>query len=189
MRKLDGRRPAGGIAALLRDSASPKADGYVLIGQSDAALVQQFYLSFSAGQRRDRFRVAATDEAIRGHCAGICWPATIMAAHRTPSGLQAIVEARTASLSWDCATLIMACPDLAGREHVLAQLLQLAVFSAGQRGCSHFNLRVDPLSWLVLPVLANMPAGDAGAELARMILAGPKPSRAPQERDAVLAVM
>jgi hypothetical protein len=139
-------RPSGEMAASpLRASRFLTAD--------DTGLLTRFYLGFDFEARRSRFGDAVSDDAIIDYCDAIEWRHSVLIARAGAHGLQALLEIHPLSQQWDCAELIAACPDEDDRMHVFAQLLQIAAFAAGQRGCRTFLVPLDDTSREILPLL------------------------------------
>lgn len=196
------RQVASAHGGRLRPSPVRPGD-WALLTERDAAQVQRFYLSLSPSERQMRFRGAASDDAIRRYCAGIDWPLTIIAAGGLAAGMRAMVQVRATARGWGRAVVTLAWADRAGagagepegaaeRARMLAHLVQLGIFAAGRRGCNRFALRLDALSWDVMPQLAGMAPGEIGEQLAQVVLAGagawPADRDAAPSRDARLSL-
>jgi hypothetical protein len=121
----------------------------------DADRLTQFYLGFDYAARRSRFGVEVSDGEIIGYCAGIEWRHSVLIAYAGVR-LEALLEIHPLSQQWDCAELIAACPDRGDCSHNFAQLLQVAAFAAGQRGCRTFLVPWNDTSREILPLLQGM---------------------------------
>jgi hypothetical protein len=122
----------------------------------DSGRLTRFYLGFDFEARRSRFGDAVSDDAIIGYCDAIEWRRSILIARAGAVDLKALLEIHPLSQQWDCAELIAACPDDDDRMHCFAQLLQIAAFAAGQRGCRTFLVPLDDTSREMLPLLQGM---------------------------------
>jgi hypothetical protein len=142
-------RPSGELAASpVRASRFLTAD--------DTGRLTRFYLGFDFEARRSRFGEAVCDDAIIDYCDAIEWRRSILIARAGAVDLKAVLEIHPLSQQWDCAELIAACPDDDDRIHCFAQLLQIAAFAAGQRGCRSFLVPLDDTSREILPLLQGM---------------------------------
>jgi hypothetical protein len=122
----------------------------------DADRLTQFYLGFDFAGRRGRFGLEVSDGEIIGYCSGIEWRHSVLIAHAGACCLEAVLEIHPLSQQWDCAELIAACPDRDDCSHSFAQLLQVAAFAAGQRGCRTFLVPWNDTSREILPLLQGM---------------------------------
>jgi hypothetical protein len=122
----------------------------------DAGRLTRFYLGFDFEARRSRFGEAGSDDAIIEYCDAIEWRRSILIARAGAVDLKAVLEIHPLSQQWDCAELIAACPDDDDRIHCFAQLLQIAAFAAGQRGCRTFLVPLDDTSREILPLLQGL---------------------------------
>jgi hypothetical protein len=122
----------------------------------DTDRLTQFYLGFDYEARRGRFGLEVSDGEIIGYCSGIEWRHSLLIAQAGAGGLEAVLEIHPLSQQWDCAELIAACPDRGDCSHAFAQLLQVAAFAAGQRGCRTFLVPWNDTSREILPLLQGM---------------------------------
>jgi hypothetical protein len=122
----------------------------------DAGRLVRFYLGFDFEARRGRFGNAASDAEIIDYCDGIAWRRSVLIARGSARALEAVLEIHPLSQQWDCAELIAACPAHDDRSHSFAQLLQVAAFAAGQRGCRTFLVPLDDTAREILPLLQGM---------------------------------
>jgi hypothetical protein len=122
----------------------------------DAGRLSRFFLGLDLEARHGRFGDAVSDQEIVDYCDSIAWQRSVLIARAGPRGLEAVLEIHPLSQQWDCAELIAACPDADERNHVLAQLLQIAAFAAGQRGCRTFLVPLNDTSREMLPLLQGM---------------------------------
>jgi hypothetical protein len=67
-----------------------------------------------------------------------------------------VLEIHPLSQQWDCAELIAACPCADDAGHIFAQLLQIAAFDAGARGCRSFLGPSGDISREILPLLQGL---------------------------------
>jgi hypothetical protein len=141
--------PSGELAA------SPVRASRFLTSDDTGRLIR-FYLGFDFEARRSRFGEAACDDAIIEYCDAMEWRRSILIARAGAYDLKAVLEIHPLSQQWDCAELIAACPDEDDRIHDFAQLLQIAAFAAGQRGCRTFLVPLDDTSREILPLLQGM---------------------------------
>lgn len=102
-----------------------------------------FYLGLGFDARRARFGGAMSDDAIRKHCRGLDPGKTLVLACAGSSGLVAAIELHRLSDSWDDAEWALADCAAYDRMTIIAHLLQLAAFAAGERGCSTFIISHD----------------------------------------------
>jgi hypothetical protein len=142
-------RPSGELAA------SPARASRFLTADDTGRLIR-FYLGFDFEARRSRFGEAVSDDAIIDYCDAIEWRRSILIARAGAVDLKAVLEIHPLSQQWDCAELITACPDDDDRIHCFAQLLQIAAFAAGQRGCRTFLVPLNDTSSEILPLLQGM---------------------------------
>ena len=142
-------RPSGELAA------SPVRASRFLTADDTGRLIR-FYLGFDFEARRSRFGEAVSDDAIIEYCDAIEWRRSILIARAGAVDLKAVLEIHPLSQQWDCAELIVACPDDDDRIHCFAQLLQIAAFAAGQRGCRTFLVPLDDTSREILPLLQGL---------------------------------
>jgi hypothetical protein len=126
------------------------------LAADDAGRLTRFYLGFDFEARRSRFGDAVSDDAIIEYCDAIEWRHSVLIARAGAHGLEAVLEIHPLSQQWDCAELIVACPDDDDRMHVFAQLLQIAAFAAGQRGCRTFLVPLDDTSREILSLLQGL---------------------------------
>jgi hypothetical protein len=122
----------------------------------DADRLTQFYLGFDYEARRGRFGLEVSDAEIIGYCSGIEWRHSLLIARAGAGCLEAVLEIHPLSQQWDCAELIAACPDRGDCSEPFAQLLQVAAFAAGQRGCRTFLVPWNDTSREILPLLQGM---------------------------------
>jgi hypothetical protein len=122
----------------------------------DADRLVRFYLGFDFEARHDRFGAEASDDAIIEYCDAIEWRRSFLIARADPFCLEAVLEIHPLSQQWDCAELIAACPSRGDRSHSFAQLLQLAAFAAGQRGCRTFLVPSNDMLREILPLLQGI---------------------------------
>jgi hypothetical protein len=134
-------------------SGSARASRFLTL--EDADRLTQFYLGFDYAARRGRFGVEVSDGEIIGYCSGIEWRHSVLIAYAGVR-LEALLEIHPLSQQWDCAELIAACPDRGDCSHSFAQLLQVAAFAAGQRGCRTFLVPWNDTSREILPLLQGM---------------------------------
>jgi hypothetical protein len=97
-----------------------------------------FYLNLDFDARRARFGGTVSDDVIAKHCRALDPATSLVLACAAPSGLIAAVELHPLSATWDDAELALADCAASDRMTVVAHLLQLAAFAAGERGCSTF---------------------------------------------------
>jgi hypothetical protein len=136
-------------------AASPVRASRFLTADDTGRLIR-FYLGFDFEARRSRFGAAVSDDAIIDYCDAIEWRRSILIARAGAYDLKAVLEIHPLSQQWDCAELIAACPDDDDRIHCFAQLLQIAAFAAGQRGCRSFLVPLDDTSREIMPLLQGM---------------------------------
>jgi hypothetical protein len=139
-----------------KELAAGPVRGSRFLTSDDTGRLTRFYLGFDFEARRSRFGDAVSDDAIIEYCDAIEWRHSVLIARDGVLGLQAVLEIHPLSQQWDCAELIAACPDDDDRLHILAQLLQIAAFSAGQRGCRTFLVPLDDTTREILPLLQGM---------------------------------
>jgi hypothetical protein len=101
-------------------------------------LLPPFYSGLGFDSRRARFGCAVSDDAIERHCAGLRPEQCVVLGCLGPTGLIAAIELHPLSPSWEDVELAVADRATADRITILAHLLQLAAFAAGNRGCSTF---------------------------------------------------
>ena len=102
-----------------------------------------FYLGLGFDARRARFAGAMSDDAIRSHCRALDPRTSLVLACAGPSGLLAAIELHPLSANWDDTELALADCATADRMTIIAHLLQLAAFAAGERGCHTFIVSHD----------------------------------------------
>jgi hypothetical protein len=95
-----------------------------------------FYLALDFDGRRARFGAAVSDDSLRQHCRQLDPDRTIVIACWGPSGLVAAIELHPLSSGWEDSELVLADRATADRTKIIAHLLQLAAFAAGERGCT-----------------------------------------------------
>jgi hypothetical protein len=122
----------------------------------DADRLMQFYLGFEYAARRSRFGLEVSDGEIIGYCTGIEWRHSVLIARDAAGCLEAVLEIHPLSQQWDCAELIAAAPDRGDCSQRFAQLLQVAAFAAGQRGCRTFLVPWNDTSREILPLLQGL---------------------------------
>jgi hypothetical protein len=110
------------------------------------SLLLSFYLSLDFDARRARFGGGLSDDAIRQHCRQLDPNRTIVLACSGPAGLLAAIELHALSFGWGDVELAIAECAATDQRTIIAQLLQLAAFAAGERGCSCSIL--SPEEWL-----------------------------------------
>jgi hypothetical protein len=134
--------------------SSVPASGFLTA--EDADTVTQFYLGFDAEARRLRFGNAASDAEIVDYCGWINWRRSVLIAHGNARALDAVLEIHPLSQQWDCAELIAACPCAGDRNHIFAELLEIAALAARQRGCRTFLVPMNDTAREMLPLLQDM---------------------------------
>jgi hypothetical protein len=138
------------------DSASGSARASRFLTVEDACRLTQFYLGFDFEARHSRFGNEVSDDAIIQYCYWIEWRHSLLIAHTSAHGFEAVLEIHPLSQQWDCAELIAACPYSGERGHIFAQLLRIAGVSAGQHGCRTFLVPLNDTSRELLPLLQGM---------------------------------
>src|ERR1700754_2199267 len=103
-----------------------------------AASLLPFYLGLDFDARRKRFGAAMSDEAIRQHCTRLNLDNAIVLVCEGPEGLIAAIELHPLAYGWADTELAFVSPTDADRTTIVAHLLQLAAFAAGERGCTAF---------------------------------------------------
>ena len=106
-------------------------------GQVQSSLLS-FYLGLGFDARRARFGGAVSDHSIRRHCRHLDPDRSIVFACSGPSGLIAAIELHPLSSDWEDCELAHAECATVDRTTIVAHLLQLAAFAAGERGCATF---------------------------------------------------
>jgi hypothetical protein len=102
-----------------------------------------FYLGLGFDARRARFGGAVSDDSIVRHCRGLDPGTSLVLACAAPSGLVAAIELHPLSGTWDDTELALADCAASDRTTIIAHLLQLAAFAAGERGCHTFIVSHD----------------------------------------------
>jgi hypothetical protein len=102
-----------------------------------------FYLGLGFDARRSRFGGAVSDESIEKHCRALDPGSSLVLACAAPSGLLAAIELHPLSGTWDDTELALTDCAASDRMTIIAHLLQLAAFAAGERGCSTFIVSHD----------------------------------------------
>jgi hypothetical protein len=102
-----------------------------------------FYLGLGFDARRARFGGAMSDDAIRRHCAALDPRTSLVLACAGPSELLAAIELHPLSADWEDTELALADRATTDRMTIIAHLLQLAAFAAGERGCHTFIVSHD----------------------------------------------
>jgi hypothetical protein len=138
------------------ETSSGPARASRFLTAEDADRLTQFYLGFDFAARRGRFGLEVSDGEIIGYCTGIEWRHSLLFARAGACCLEAVLEIHPLSQQWDCAELIAACPDRGDCSQPFAQLLQVAAFAAGQRGCRTFLVPWNDTSREILPLLQGM---------------------------------
>jgi hypothetical protein len=160
-RKRNKGRHMSGLSAprhcleVCEEASSGSARARFLTAE-DVDRLTQFYLGFDFAARRGRFGLEVSDGEIVGYCTGIEWRHSVLIAHAGAACLEALLEIHPLSQQWDCAELIAACPDRGDCSQSFAQLLQVAAFAAGQRGCRTFLVPWNDTSREILPLLQGM---------------------------------
>jgi hypothetical protein len=114
-----------------------------------------FYRELSFDERRQRFGGARSDAMLDAFCRAIEWRRTIMIACLSSTRLEAVLEIYQAIASWRCCEIALACRLAGDTGVVVAQLLQLAAFTAGKLGCREFVVPLDENSRMMFPLPEN----------------------------------
>jgi hypothetical protein len=101
----------------------------------DTNRLATFYLGLDFDNRRARFGGGQSDESIVTYCRSIDWQHAVIIARGSSHLLDAVLEIHPFSQSWDRAEITLTSPLDCDRNHIFAELLQLAALTAGGRGC------------------------------------------------------
>jgi hypothetical protein len=115
-----------------------------------------FYLALDFDARRARFGGAVSDDAIRRHCRRLDPDGSMVLACSGPEGLVAAIELHRLSSGWEDCELALAEYATADRTTIVAHLLQLAAFAAGERGCATFIIPCWTPNHSLLELLRGM---------------------------------
>jgi hypothetical protein len=102
---------------------------------NDADKLKAFYLGLDFDSRRARFGGGQSDESIHAYCRMISWQRAIIIARGSSHLLDAVLEIHPLSQNWNRAEITLTSPLDCDRNHIFAELLQLAALTAGERGC------------------------------------------------------
>ena len=152
-------RPVAITGALrVQDQAAAldKGRSLKMLESADAEMHLRFYLGLKVGERRARFGAAISDEAIRRYCRAIDWSRMIAIGRVRTCSLEAVIEIHPPCASWHTAEIALASAVPAARTRIFAELLQIAAFAAGHRGCSTFTMLLNSADRELLPLLADM---------------------------------
>ena len=127
-----------------------------ILSSLDAGRLLQFYQGLNFHQRRARFGAAISNESIAQFCQSIDWNSVIIIGRVRAYCLEAVVEIHPLCSAWRDAEITMANVVPIGRDRIFAQLLQLAAFAAGDRGCSILMMLLTPEDREWLPLLADL---------------------------------
>jgi len=122
----------------------------------DCDQVARFYRELSFDERRRRFGGALSDSALDAFCRAIQWRRTIMIACLSAERLEAVLEISQAVASWRCCEISLASRLPGDNSTVIAQLLQLAAFTAGKLGCHEFVVPLDETGRPMFPLPESM---------------------------------
>jgi len=122
----------------------------------DCDEVARFYRELSFDERRRRFGGALSDAALDAFCHAIEWRRTIMIACFSAERLEAVLEISQAVASWRCCEISLASRLPGDNSTVVAQLLQLAAFTAGKLGCHEFVVPLDETGRIMFPLPDSM---------------------------------
>ena len=153
---MDGLSEPQHRLGVAEDPALPGSARVRFLGVEDAGILTQFYLGFGREARRGRFGTAVSDWEIIDYCAEIEWEHSVLIARPGACRLEAVLEIHPLSQQWDCAELIAACPCADDAGLIFAQLLQIAAFDAGARGCRSFLVPSGDISREILPLLQGL---------------------------------
>ena len=123
---------------------------------NDAERLEAFYLTLDFDSRRRRFGGGSSNQAITQYSRAIDWQRTIMMARGSSYILDAVLEIHPFSLRWDRAEIAMTCPLQCDRSRIFAELLQLAAFTAGARGCATFVMQLNAGCCEETDIFANL---------------------------------
>lgn len=115
-----------------------------------------FYLALDFDARRTRFCGAVSDDAIKRHCRRLDLEQAIVLACSAPAGLVAAIELHPLLPSWEASELAIAECATTDRTIIIANLLQLAAFAAGKRGCTTFIIPSYSSGHVLLQLLRGM---------------------------------
>lgn len=125
----------------------PRPRGYgrslQFLTANDADRLGAFYLSLDFDSRRARFGGGQSDESIVMYCRKINWQRAIIIARGSSHLLDAVLEIHPLSQNWDRAEITLTSPLDCDRNHIFAELLQLAALTAGERGCKSFVMYLN----------------------------------------------
>jgi hypothetical protein len=152
------RLPAITRALRMKDPAAALDKGRSLktLDSTDAAMLSRFYLGLKFAERRARFGAAISDESIQRFCRAIDWGRVIAIGRVRNHCLEAVIEVHPLCASWDTAEIALASAMPAARTRIFAELLQIAAFAAGHRGCSTLTMLLNSEDRELLPLLAGM---------------------------------
>jgi hypothetical protein len=152
------RLPAIAGALRMQDPAAALDKGRSLktLDTADADMLSRFYLGMKFAERRARFGAAMSDESIRRFCRAIDWSRVIAIGRVRSHCLEAVIEVHPLGASWDTAEIALASAVPAARSRIFAELLQIAAFAAGHRGCSTLTMLLNSENQELLPLLAGM---------------------------------
>jgi hypothetical protein len=138
---------------------------------ADSEKLLQFYLGMNFQQRRARFGAAVSNESIERFCRGIDWTRIIVVGRERSYCLEAVIEIHPLVASWDIAEIALANMVPAGRSRIIAELLQIAAFAAGRRGCSMLKMlgcsdlaELLPILWCMGNVVCEEDCVSVGLE-------------------------
>jgi hypothetical protein len=126
------------------------------LSADDSDQVARFYGELSFEERRRRFGGALSDTALDAFCRAIDWRRTIMIACFNGQRLEAVLEIYQAVASWRCCEITLASRLPGDTAIVVAQLLQLAAFTAGKLGCHEFVVPLDEAGRIMFPLPDSM---------------------------------
>jgi hypothetical protein len=114
-----------------------------LLTANDADRLETFYLGLDFDSRRARFGGAQSDQSIVAYCQSIDWQRAVIIARGGSRLLDAVLEVHPLSQGWDRAEITLTSPLDCDRDHIFAELLQLAALTAGRRGCRSFVMYLN----------------------------------------------
>jgi hypothetical protein len=135
-----------------------------------SALLPSFYLGLDFDARQARFGGAVSDDSIIRHCRELDSNQTVVLGCIEPTGLITAIELLPLSSTWEDAELAFAENARIDRIMILGHLLQLAAFTAGNRGCNTFIVPLRPCESDLRRLLRSMGRVRIQGESARVDL-------------------
>jgi hypothetical protein len=136
----------------------PRSHGRSLqfLTANDSDRLETFYLGLDFDSRRARFGGGQSDQSIVTYCRSIDWQRAVIIARGSSHLLDAVLEIHPLSQSWDRAEITLTSPLDCDRNHIFAELLQLAALTAGERGCKSFVMYLNDGCFNTVGILGDI---------------------------------